>query len=201
MDIASITHRPAALFKWGKDSIHRLSAVTLHPAQSVHADRGSVHRLLRRTTLPRPFCPCRDGQETTIEARMSHTFRPSPEERAHMTLRHCVSSRPLYPRGHGQRSQAVAPHHFTPPVLSKPARAHPHNVASSRFPPALRPSGLLCYNAPSRLLRPREEGQRSQAVELTHFAPRTPPGGKGHGDAPPSGTFKARVFCAGLSEH
>ena len=84
---------------------------------------------------PRPFCPCRDGQETTIEARMSHTFRPSPEERAHMTLRHCVSSRPLYPRGHGQRSQAVAPHHFTPPVLSKPARAHPHNVASSRFLP------------------------------------------------------------------
>ena len=33
-DIASIAHRPAALFKWGKDSIHRLSAVTLHPALS-----------------------------------------------------------------------------------------------------------------------------------------------------------------------
>ena len=134
-DIASIAHRPAALFKWGKDSIHRLSAVTLHPAQSVHADRGSVHRLLRRTTLPRPFRPCRDGQETTIEARMSHTFRPSPEERAHMTLRHRVSSRPRYPRGQGQRSQAVALYRFTLPVPSKPARAHPHNVASSRFLP------------------------------------------------------------------
>ena len=63
-DIASITHRPAALFKWGKDSIHRLSAVTLHPAQSVHADRGSVHRLLRSTTLPRALHRAGKGMGT-----------------------------------------------------------------------------------------------------------------------------------------
>ena len=45
-----------------------------HLARAIHADRGSVHRLLRCTALP---CP----------------FRPSRQGRIHITLRHHVSSR------------------------------------------------------------------------------------------------------------